>query len=199
MSNNPLSRRDALSLGLCGLVPATGSAAVAADQPPRAGDLLAFADAPRAGAVIRPGDVALNAPPIRAWPLDPASRVVRDRSRLNQILLVRLAADQLSVSEAPLAAQGTAGGMAGGIAGGIVAYSAICVHAGCLVAAWKAAERHFLCPCHGSVYDPADRGRVVMGPAARPLPALPLTLSDSTLTVAGGFTARIGGSTGRTD
>jgi Rieske Fe-S protein len=38
-----------------------------------------------------------------------------------------------------------------------------------------------------------------MGPAARPLPALPLTLSDSTLTVAGGFTARIGGSTGRTD
>ncbi|HEY1413050.1 MAG TPA: Rieske 2Fe-2S domain-containing protein [Rhodopila sp.] len=81
----------------------------------------------------------------------------------------------------------------------MVGYSAICVHAGCLVAAWKMAERHFLCPCHGSVYDPADRGRVIAGPAPRPLPALPLKLSGNALTVAAGFTARIGGSTGRTD
>lgn len=119
--------------------------------------------------------------------MDPVSRTVRDRSLFGQILLVRLDPATLTAAEAPLAA------------GGVVGYSAICTHAGCVVVGWKRAEHQFLCPCHGSIYDPAAGGRVIAGPAPRPLPALPLRINDGVLTVAAAFTARIGGSTSRTD
>lgn len=119
--------------------------------------------------------------------MEPNSRIVRDRSRSGRILLLRLNADDLGADEISLAADG------------IVAFSAICTHAGCMVSGWKSADRHFLCPCHGSVYDPAARGRVLAGPAPRPLPALPLCIEQGVLTVAASFIARIGGSTSRTD
>jgi rieske iron-sulfur protein len=67
------------------------------------------------------------------------------------------------------------------------------------VTGWQAAEGHFRCPCHGSVYDPAAGGRVVSGPAPRPLPALKVRITAEGLGVASGFTDRIGGYTGRTD
>ncbi len=35
-----------------------------------------------------------------------------------------------------------------------------------------------LCPCHQSTFDLADNSRVLFGPAARPLPQLPLGLDD---------------------
>jgi ubiquinol-cytochrome c reductase iron-sulfur subunit len=35
-----------------------------------------------------------------------------------------------------------------------------------------------LCPCHQSTFDLADSAKVVFGPAARPLPQLPLALDD---------------------
>jgi ubiquinol-cytochrome c reductase iron-sulfur subunit len=35
-----------------------------------------------------------------------------------------------------------------------------------------------LCPCHQSTFDLSDNGRVVFGPAGRPLPQLPLGLDD---------------------
>jgi rieske iron-sulfur protein len=112
-----------------------------------------------------------------------------DRSRFDLILLLRLRLGRLGLSgaEAPLAADG------------IVGFSAICTHAGCVVSGWKSAEGQLYCPCHGSVYDPSAGGRVVAGPAPRPLPALPLRPAEGALTVIGGFTARIGGGTGRTD
>ena len=40
--------------------------------------------------------------------------------------------------------------------------NAICTHLGCVVP-WDAAAGKFICPCHGSQYDPA--GKVVRGPA----------------------------------
>jgi cytochrome b6-f complex iron-sulfur subunit len=40
--------------------------------------------------------------------------------------------------------------------------NAICTHLGCVVP-WNAAENKFMCPCHGSQYDPT--GKVVRGPA----------------------------------
>ena len=50
--------------------------------------------------------------------------------------------------------------------GTIVAFSAICTHMGCTVAP---AGNELHCPCHGSVYD-AFTGKVLRGPAPRPLP-----------------------------
>jgi cytochrome b6-f complex iron-sulfur subunit len=47
-----------------------------------------------------------------------------------------------------------------------LALSAACTHQGCDVQ-YQAAKDRFYCPCHGSVF--ADDGRVVQGPARRPL------------------------------
>lgn len=49
-----------------------------------------------------------------------------------------------------------------------VAYSAVCTHKGCEVA-YQIEAQQLGCPCHGSVFDPADGGAVVDGPAEQPL------------------------------
>ena len=58
---------------------------------------------------------------------------------------------------------------------------------------WLKSTQVLQCPCHQSQYDPRHGAKVVGGPAPRPLPALPLKLSNGVLNVAGPFTARIGG------
>jgi cytochrome b6-f complex iron-sulfur subunit len=55
--------------------------------------------------------------------------------------------------------------------GDFVAYSAICTHQACTVA-YK--DGNLACPCHGSVFDPANGASVVAGPAPRPLPEIPV-------------------------
>jgi cytochrome b6-f complex iron-sulfur subunit len=50
---------------------------------------------------------------------------------------------------------------------GFYAISTTCTHLGCIVARSK---QGFACPCHGSRFD--SRGKVVGGPAPRPLPWL---------------------------
>ncbi len=55
--------------------------------------------------------------------------------------------------------------------GDFVAYSASCTHQGCTVAYRNG---QLACPCHGSVFDPANNGQVVMPPAERPLPEIPV-------------------------
>jgi cytochrome b6-f complex iron-sulfur subunit len=55
--------------------------------------------------------------------------------------------------------------------GDFVAYSAVCTHQGCTVA-YKNGQ--LACPCHGSVYDPADGAAVIAGPAPKPLPEIPV-------------------------
>ncbi len=57
----------------------------------------------------------------------------------------------------------------------IVAYSKICTHVGCPVALYEQTTHHILCPCHQSTFDAAHGANVIFGPAARPLPQLPLT------------------------
>jgi cytochrome b6-f complex iron-sulfur subunit len=55
--------------------------------------------------------------------------------------------------------------------GDFVAYSAVCTHQACTVA-YK--DGNLACPCHGSVFDPANGASVVTGPATRPLPEIPV-------------------------
>jgi cytochrome b6-f complex iron-sulfur subunit len=55
--------------------------------------------------------------------------------------------------------------------GDFVAYSAICTHQRCDV---TYQDGNLACPCHGSVFDPADGAAVVAGPAPRPLPEIPV-------------------------
>jgi ubiquinol-cytochrome c reductase iron-sulfur subunit len=57
---------------------------------------------------------------------------------------------------------------------GIVAYSKICTHVGCPVALYEHTTHHILCPCHQSTFDATQGAKVVFGPAARPLPQLPI-------------------------
>lgn len=61
---------------------------------------------------------------------------------------------------------------------GIVAYSKICTHVGCPVALYEQQTHHLLCPCHQSSFDVANHAEVIFGPAARPLPQLPISVDD---------------------
>ncbi|MFC6085356.1 cytochrome bc1 complex Rieske iron-sulfur subunit [Sphaerisporangium aureirubrum] len=56
----------------------------------------------------------------------------------------------------------------------IVAYSKICTHVGCPAALYEQTTHHILCPCHQSTFDATDGAKVIFGPAARPLPQLPI-------------------------
>ncbi len=59
---------------------------------------------------------------------------------------------------------------------GIQCYSKICTHVGCPISLWERTTGNVLCPCHQSTFDLGDAAKVVFGPAARPLPQLPLAV-----------------------
>jgi ubiquinol-cytochrome c reductase iron-sulfur subunit len=71
---------------------------------------------------------------------------------------------------------------------GYVAYSRVCTHAGCPVGLFESERSILLCPCHQSTFDVLRAAAPTGGPAARPLPQLPLYADASgTLRAAGGF------------
>jgi ubiquinol-cytochrome c reductase iron-sulfur subunit len=67
-----------------------------------------------------------------------------------------------------------------------IAYSKICTHAGCPVGLYRAESQSLICPCHQSQFDVADGGRPFFGPAARPLPQLPLGVDNEGVLIAQG-------------
>jgi ubiquinol-cytochrome c reductase iron-sulfur subunit len=67
-----------------------------------------------------------------------------------------------------------------------VAYSKICTHAGCPVGLYRAESQSLICPCHQSQFDVSDGAKPFFGPAARPLPQLPLGVDDEGVLVAQG-------------
>jgi ubiquinol-cytochrome c reductase iron-sulfur subunit len=78
---------------------------------------------------------------------------------------------------------------------GIICYSKICTHVGCPISLYERTTHHVLCPCHQSTFDLADGAKVVFGPAARPLPQLPLAVDEEGYLVAqSDFTEPIGAS-----
>jgi cytochrome b6-f complex iron-sulfur subunit len=56
---------------------------------------------------------------------------------------------------------------------GFTALSLVCTHLGCTV---ESKPEGFACPCHGSRFDP--QGKVVRGPAAKPLNSLRTGISS---------------------
>ena len=149
-----------------------------ASKRPKEGDLLV-----RVGdstvTPLTPADIPVRGKQTMAWPMDPTDKTVRNGSRLNRVLLLRLDPEKLS-PETKLRA-----------ADGVVAYTAICTHTGCEVTEWIPDEQLLVCPCHESRFEPKDAARVVDGPAPRMLPALPLKLANGTLVVAKPFTAPV--------
>ena len=82
-------------------------------------------------------------------------------------------------------------------ADGILAFSKICTHAACAISLYRAPlfepadpRPALICPCHYSTFDPARGGKVLFGPASRPLPMLPLAIDRAGyLQAAGNFSA----------
>ena len=64
--------------------------------------------------------------------------------------------------------------------GDVTVFSPMCTHLGCGYH-WDGGSQQFKCPCHGSVFDVS--GRVVGGPAPRPLDALPSKVDKGRLLV----------------
>ena len=147
---------------------------------PQAGDRFVFTSGERQGTILTLEDLTVGGPPVTAYPMDPGTRVVRDGSRLNEVLLIRLEAPELTEATRTHAVQG------------LVAYSAICTHTGCDTWIWQGEMKTLKCPCHDSEFDPKDGARVIGGPAPRRLATLPLKVVDGVLMAAGNFVGRVG-------
>jgi Rieske Fe-S protein len=180
-----ISRRTLLkagigaSLGVKLASRSTGAQGNAAAGGPRRGDLLVrVGDATKQS--LSPGEIKRGAKPVLAWAMDPGDETLRNASPLHQVLLVRFDPEALAADTRSRAADG------------VVAYSATCTHQNCPVDDWLADDQVLHCGCHGAKFDPANSARVVSGEAPRPLAALPLTLDDGQLVVAGPFTASVG-------
>ena len=61
--------------------------------------------------------------------------------------------------------------------GEFAAYSAVCTHQACTVA-YQPQTQELACPCHGSVFDPANGARPTIGPAQLPLPEVAIRVKD---------------------
>ncbi len=137
------SRREllkaALGVAVAGLAPGSSSAqGDPRNARPQTGDRFVYSTGPKKGSAVAPGDLPLGGPHVTAYAQDPATGVVRDGSRLNEVILVRL--DPADLTDAARA----------NAPHGYVALSAICTHAGCSDWAWEPGKRMLKCPCHES-------------------------------------------------
>lgn len=116
---------------------------------------------------LRPGDMVL------VFPEDSIG------SEKSQTVLIRVHQDLLQLPPR----------RAGWAPMGYVAYSRVCTHAGCSVGMYEKTTHLLMCPCHQSTFDVLRGAEPTGGPAARPLPQLPLYAdSEGVLHAADGFT-----------
>ena len=151
--------------------------------PPQIGDHFAYLSGEKKGQAVRLEDLAPGGPQVQVYPMDPKTGLIRDGSRLNLILLIRLDPADLAEETKERSADG------------VVAYSGVCTHQGCPVNMWDKNKGALFCSCHGSVYNPKDGADVVGGPAPRSLPAIAVKTENGFPVVASGFTGRVGGTT----
>ena len=207
IGRRPLVRNSLLgALGLVGLTPLLALR----DLGPTPGQVAADADYPGAGLTntiwtegmrvvrdvvgtpIRPGDLQLgdlvNAEPEGIFnggehgePLEGAPLQIAKSK--GAVVLVRMEPDEIIPGP----------GRENWSVGGILCYSKICTHVGCPISLYERTTHHLLCPCHQSTFDLADSAKVVFGPAARPLPQLPLMVdSEGYLVAQSDFTEPVG-------
>jgi ubiquinol-cytochrome c reductase iron-sulfur subunit len=125
---------------------------------------------------VRPGDVPLDS--VRT--VFPEGFVGRPDS---QTLLIKVRPEDLRLPD----------GRSAWAPQGCIAYSKVCTHAGCPVGLYRARQHLLLCPCHQSTFDVLRGATPIFGPAARPLPQLPVELdADGYLVAMGDFPEPIG-------
>ncbi|MBO1438002.1 Rieske 2Fe-2S domain-containing protein [Meiothermus sp. CFH 77666] len=149
------------------------------NEPPQEGDILVYATGAKMNQPILTSDLAEGGPFQLAFPMDPKTRVIRNKEPKNTLLVLK---QPPSSYDAKVAAH---------VAQGVVCYSAICTHLGCTVSLWDAAQKLMRCPCHGALYDPRQ-DRVVSGPAPQALAQLPIRLEGDQIVVAGAFLGPVG-------
>jgi rieske iron-sulfur protein len=190
---DPTRRALLTALAGCACLAAIEPAAADDEQPgaserPQKADVLVRAEGDKAGELIKLDDLTVGGPPLRAWPKDPATSVVRKGSRLNEVVLIRLDPNELDDATRARAPDG------------VVCYSVICTHAGCPITAWvkeQEGDKNVLkCMCHNSEFDPRQNAQVVFGPAPRRIAALPLNVADGAISVAAPFTGKVGAQQG---
>ncbi len=146
---------------------------------PQEGDFLIYAFGDKQGETVRIADLEPNGEQVTCYAKDPNTGVVRDGSRLNQVLVLRFDPEELAEETRAVSAEG------------VVAYSGICTHTGCDISMWDDGTRYMLCSCHETEFDPRNSAVVISGPAPRRLPYLPLKQEDGTLIAAGSFSGKI--------
>ena len=180
-----IARRRFLSRLLLGALGALGLAAVFPIRSlgPSPGRTL-FETAWRAGTRLVDGDGnALRADVLEVDSLVTVFPEGFVGSADSQALLIRVTPGSLRLAEDRLASAPD----------GYVAYSKVCTHAGCPVGLYRAETHQLLCPRHQSTFDVLEGAVPVFGPAARPLPQLPIGIDEEGfLRATGDFTAPVG-------
>jgi ubiquinol-cytochrome c reductase iron-sulfur subunit len=184
----PLARRPLLTRILLASAGVFGASllALVPSLGPRAGDTLRRTPWARGvrlttteGDPVRPEDVAVGGV-LTVWPQD---HIGNERSAA---LVMRLTAEPLPPTQLDWV-----------VGDSLVCYSKICTHAGCPVALFRERGDSLYCPCHQSTFDVARGCVPTFGPAARPLPQLPLGVDDDGFLVAlGDFEGLVGPSFG---
>lgn len=173
-------RRAVIRYAAAGLAAPLVGTAGSAHAAPAPGDQLVEEDAEGAPQPLRVSDLKPGKP-VLAFPFDPKRREARNESRLNKIVLIKLAEADMTPTTRERSA------------GGVIAHSAICTHQACDVKTWLAKEKALVCFCHASKFKLLEDGSVASGPAPRALPALPLKLDGDLLVIAGAFSTAPGG------
>lgn len=147
---------------------------------PEIGDFLVRTDNDGNTTPLCLADLAVGDKPILAFPVDPVSGAVKSGSRLNKVILFRVAPDEIHEDIRKKSADG------------VLAYSAVCTHQGCDIMDYVPKDNALICFCHFSQFRPTNGGEVIAGPAPRNLPILPLKVENQRLVVAGRFSSKPG-------
>ncbi|HET7388996.1 MAG TPA: Rieske 2Fe-2S domain-containing protein [Nocardioidaceae bacterium] len=181
-----IARRPLIRNSLLGAMATLGLPAIVVlrDLGPLPGDVLEFTVWKKgvrvvndvAGNPIKPADMEIgqlvNAEPELFFETDANGEPLFEGTKLLQakakaaVILVRMKPEDI---QAPKGRENW------GI-NGILCYSKICTHVGCPISLWEQQTHQLLCPCHQSTFALGDGGKVVFGPANRPLPQLPLMI-----------------------